>query len=327
MTGAGGLRGRLAAIALVAAVGLLDVLLRAGGHASAPVAADAGLPAIGPSALPAISPSVTPSRHPRPRTPVRIVTGPAGRDVHGVVVDEANRRLAGVHVAYDESLPDAPSFRPVAVTDAAGRFSVPCESRSIAPTLPPLLLSAYDGASGLVDPAAPDVAWVEIAQQCGSTSGPSTSDPSTSRLGVRLVMSRGAVLQGTLFQHGQPANRAGLRVGLACDGMPRGNINAFVAQVAAAVSPSDGRFRLTGMRTDRCAVGVFDQPARGGREVVLQVDVTAGRTTHLDVHDDGQDHFPGRGGGGSTPSPTPSPSATCLALCPRDDVPDGRRAR
>jgi hypothetical protein len=217
-----------------------------------------------------------------------------------------------VHVAYDESLPDAPGFRPLAVTDAAGRFAVPCESRSIAPSTPALLFSSYDGATGVVDPRAPDVAWAEIAQQCGPAGS----------IGVQVVLTNGAALAGTLYEHGAPARTAGLRVGVECDGMPRGNVDAFYAQVSAAVSPRDGTFRLAGLRSDQCAVGVFDKPSGRGREIVLQADVTAGRTTHLDVHDDGQDHFPGRAGGGSSPSPTPAPSSTCLAVCPRTDVRD-----
>jgi hypothetical protein len=307
----------MAALAVVVAVGALDIAVRAalgsgGGPHPSPVAA--GLPGIAPPVV-TPSPSATPKTPPRRRPPVRIVTSPAGRAVHGIVVDEAGHRLAGVHVAYDESLPDAPAFRPVAVTDPAGRFSVSCESRNFAPATPPLLFSPYDGATGLVDPNAPEVAWVEIAQQCESSGS----------LGVRVTMTQGATLAGTLYQHGAPAHTAGLRVGVECDGMPRGNVDAFYAQVSAAVSPHDGTFRLTGLHSDRCAVGVFDRAGAAGREVVLQVDVTAGRTTHLDVHDDGQDHFPGKGGGGPSASPSPSPDpspGTCLAVCPRRDVPD-----
>lgn len=307
------MRGRLAALAVVIVIAALDIVIRAAlGHGGATQEAANDLPGVGQPIAPGPTASATPSARPRPRPTVKIVTSRTGRDVHGIVVDTANNRLAGVHISYDESLPDAPAFRPVAVTDAAGRFSVPCESRSIAPTTPPLLFSSYDGATGLVDPNAPPVGWLEIAQQCG---------PSSS-LGVRVTMSSGATLTGTLYQHGAPAHTAGVRVGVECDGMPRGNVDAFYAQVSAAVNPRDGTFRLTGLHSDRCAVGVFDGPKRAGREVVLQVDVTAGRTTHLDVHDDGQDHFPGRSGGQPSASPTPSPSSTCLAVCPRRDVPD-----
>ena len=311
-TGAFGGRGRLAALAfgLLVAVVAVVVLVRAGlGHSGGAHPAAADLPAVAPPALDA-APSPTAKARPKPRPSVRIVTSPAGHDVHGIVVDESNNRLAGVHVAYDESLPDAPGFRSIAVTDAAGRFSVPCESRNVAPSRPPLLFSSYDGATGLVDPKAPDVAWVEIAQHCESSGS----------LGVRVTMSVGATLTGTLYQHGSPVHTSGVRVGVECDGMPRGNVNAFYAQVSAAVRPQDGTYRIVGLHTDRCAVGVFDGPKGAGREVVLQVDVTAGRTTHLDVHDDGQDHFPGKRGSQPSASPTPTPSATCLAVCPRSDV-------
>lgn len=307
-------RGRLAALVLVVVLGGLDILVRAAlGHgvAGATHETAADLPPVAPPAASA-APSSTPKPRPRPRPVVKVATGGAGRDVHGVVVDTAGHRLAGVHVAYDESLPDAPSFRPVAVTDAAGRFAVPCESRNVAPATPPLLLSSYDGATGLVDPDAPDVGWVEIAQQCEASSS----------LGVQVTMTAGATLTGTLYEHGARAHTAGLRVGVECDGMPRGNVNAFYAQVSATVSPRDGTYRIAGLHSDRCAVGVFDRPDAAGREVVLQVDVTAGSTTHLDVHDDGQDHFPGKTGGQPSASPTPSPTSTCLAVCPRRDVPD-----
>jgi hypothetical protein len=309
-----GARGRLAVLALVlvVAAGALVVLVRAGlGHGGGTHETAADLPAVAPPPVTA-APTATPTKRARPRAHVKVVTGPAGQDVHGIVVDASNNRLPGVHVAYDESLPDAPGFRPVAVTDAGGRFAVPCESRNVAPRTPPLLFSTYDGASGLVDPKAPNIAWVEIAQQCGRTG----------TLGVRVTMTQGATLTGTLYQHGDPARTAGLRVGVECDEMPRGNVNAFYAQVSAAVDPHDGTFRVTGLRTDRCAVGVFDRPHGAGREVVLQVDVTAGQTTHLDVHDDGQDHFPGKTSGQPSASPTPTPSSTCLAVCSRRDVPD-----
>lgn len=308
-------RGRLAALAAVVAIAGLDVLVRAGlGHGGGAHETAADLPAVAPPVATS-TPSPAAKPRPRPRPAVRIVPGPAGRDVHGIVVDMSGRRLAGVHIAYDESLPDAPGFRPVAVSDAAGRFAVPCETRNLAPATPPLLFSSYDGATGLVDPKAPDVSWVEIAQQCDSASS----------VGVRVTMTAGATLTGTLYQHGKPARTKGIRVGVDCDGMPRGNVNAFDAQVSAAVDPRDGSYRITGLRSDRCAVGVFDRPGAAGREVVLQVDVTAGSTTHLDVHDDGQDHFPGRGGQPSTsptPSSSPSPGGTCLAVCPRTDVRD-----
>ena len=313
-TRAFGGRGRLAALAVglvfavVAVVGLV-ALVRAGlgpGRGAHPAAAD--LPAVAPPPVDP-APSATAKARPKPRPSVKIVTSPAGHDVHGIVVDESSNRLAGVHIAYDESLPDAPGFRSIAVTDAAGRFSVPCESRNVAPTRPPLLFSSYDGATGLVDPHAPDVAWVEIAQHCDVPGS----------LGVRVTMSKGATLTGTLYQHGSPVHIYGVRVGVECDGMPRGNVNAFYAQVSANVSARDGTYRIRGLHTDRCAVGVFDG-SKPGREVVLQVDVTAGRTTRLDVHDDGQDHFPGKRGGQPSASPTPTPSSTCLAVCPRSDV-------
>ena len=308
-SGAGSARARLVAlaVAVVVAIGALVAVLSGLGDGGGARKAAADLPAVAPPvASGAPSPTAKPRTKPHPQ--VRVVTSPAGHDVHGVVVDESNNRLAGVHVAYDESLPDAPGFRSITVTDAAGRFSVPCESRNVAPTRPPLLFSPYDGASGLVDPKAPNVAWVEIAQQCGSSSS----------LGVRVTMSKGATLTGTLYQHGSPVHIYGVRVGVECDGMPRGNVNAFYAQVSADVSARDGTYRIAGLRTDRCAVGVFDGP-KPGREVVLQVDVTAGATTRLDVHDDGQDHFPGKRGGPSA-SPTPTPSSTCLAVCSRRDV-------
>lgn len=305
------MRGRLAGLAVVVLVATVDLLVRAAaGHSAAAPAADA-LPGFAAPPPAAATPSAAGSARPKPRTQVHVTTPVAGHDMHGVVVDGSGRRLAGVHVAYDESLPDAPGFRPVAVTDAAGRFAVPCETRSVAPATPPLLLSSYDAATGLVDPAAPDIAWVEIAQECGSPSSP----------GVRVTASGGAALTGTLYQHSAPATRAGLRVGVECDGMPRGNVDAFRAQVLAAVSTRDGTFRLTGLRSDRCAVGVFDRAGGAGREIVRQVDVTAGRTTRLDVRDDGQDHFRGPSAPPS-PTPSPSPTGTCLAVCPRIDVPD-----
>ncbi|MDQ1698140.1 MAG: hypothetical protein QOG34_3 [Frankiaceae bacterium] len=307
-------RGRLAALALVVAVGAVDLLVRAslghGGGGTHPTAAV--LPPVGPPAVTAPSTLPTAKRHPRPRPTARVVTGDAGRNVHGIVVDAANNRLAGVHIAYDESLPDAPGFRPVAITDDAGRFAVPCESRDIAPSRPPLLFSSYDGASGLVDPRAPNVAWVEIAQQCQRSGS----------LGVRVTMTPGAALVGTLYQHDAPAQTAGVRVGVECDDMARGNVDAFYAQVSAAVDPRDGTFRIDGLRSDRCAVGVFDPGKNAGREVVLQVELAEGRTTHYDVHDDGQDHFPGKPGSHPSSSPTPVPTSTCLAVCPRRDVPD-----
>jgi hypothetical protein len=307
-------RGRLTALAAVVAIGALDVLVRVavghGGGGTHETAAD--LPAVAPVVLTTPTPTPSPSARPRPRTQVHVVTSPAGHDVHGIVVDAAGHRVAGVHVGYDESLPDAPGFRPMGVTDAAGRFAVPCESRSIAPTAPALIFSSYDAATGIVDPRAPNVAWVEIAQQCASSAS----------IGVRVTVSSGAALTGTLYEHGAPVHAAGWRVGVECDGMPRGNVNAFYAQVSAVVDARTGTFRLAGLRTDRCAVGVFDRPAGAGREIVLQVDVTAGRTTHLDVHDDGQDHFPGRSGGGPSASPTPTPSSSCLAVCPRTEVRD-----
>ena len=309
-----GVWGRAAALALVVAVGGLDILVRGalghgGGGGSHETAAS--LPPVAPPVASA-APSGTAKPRPRPRPAVKVVTSPAGRAVRGIVVDTAGHRLAGVHIAYDESLPDAPSFRPVAVSDVAGRFSVPCESRNIAPAIPPLLFSPYDGATGLVDPNAPAGAWLEIAQQCEAAGS----------LGVQVTMQAGATLTGTLYQHGTRVHTAGIRVGVECDGMPRGNVNAFYAQVAAAVDPHDGTYRITGLRSDRCAVGVFDRPGAAGREVVLQVDVNAGGTKRLDVHDDGQDHFPGKTGGQPSTSPTPSPTSTCLAVCPRRNVRD-----
>jgi hypothetical protein len=95
--------------------------------------------------------------------------------------------------------------------------------------------------------------------------------------------------------------------------MPRGFVNGFVPQVVAAVDARTGRFRLTGLRTDHCAVGVLDRPGRVGRELLVDVAVTAGRTTTRDVHDDGRD-----ASGGPPPSPEPAPSSpppTCLLLC------------
>lgn len=231
-----------------------------------------------------------------------------GNDVHGVVTDSAGRPLAHVHVGYDVSLPDAPSYQPVAVTDDHGRFAVACLTQRTDPTVPALLFSSFDAESGTVDQQAPDIAWTEAAQGCGPASGP----------GMTVTTSPGAAVQGTLYQHGRPVNRTGVRIGVQCDGMPRGNVATFVVQVATEVDATDGHYRIAGLRSDNCAIGVFDHPGARGREVVQDVTVTEGSTTQLDVHDNGQDYFPGdqsgNGGGGGSASPSPTP--TCLAICP-----------
>lgn len=196
-------------------------------------------------------------------------------DIHGVVTDSSGKPLAGLYVTVERNQPDSWFRESGTVTDSRGRFRLRCEIDSGADVpWSAVFISAFP-ASRKVPVGLPDGAWKRIAPDCGRADDP----------GVHVVLAHGADVAGTLLKpDGSPDIGTRRRIGVDCDGLPHGFIAGWAPQLSFAVDPNTARFRVYGLITDHCSLGVIE-PDGTRTQLTDKIALTEGTTVNRDLRE------------------------------------------
>ena len=196
-------------------------------------------------------------------------------DVHGVVTNGSGQPLAGIYVTIENNTPDTWSRDVGAVTDSRGRFRVRCHLDANGNVSWRGLFVSDFPVSGDVPQALPDGAWKRITPECGLADDPD----------INVVLAHGADVEGTLLDAaGDPDVGTRNRIGVRCDGLPHGFINGWAPQLSFAVDPKTAHFRVYGLITDHCELGVI-KPDGTRTQLTDSIAVTEGKTVHQDVRE------------------------------------------
>jgi hypothetical protein len=195
--------------------------------------------------------------------------------MHGVVTDAGGEPLAGLYVTVETNTPDTWDREAGTVTDSRGRFRLRCQidAEGNVPWTG-VFISAFP-VSGTVPAGLPDAAWKRIAPECGLADDPD----------LHVVLARGADVAGRLLKaDGTPDIGTHNRIGVRCDGLPHGFIQGWAPQLSFAVDPETARFRVYGLTTDKCDLGVVE-PDGTRTKLSDSIAVAGGTTVNHDLRE------------------------------------------
>ncbi|MDX6224088.1 MAG: hypothetical protein QOE64_464 [Frankiales bacterium] len=196
-------------------------------------------------------------------------------DIHGVVTDANGKPLVGIYITTESNVSDGWVREAGTVTDTHGRFRLRCQTDAQAHVAWRGVFVSVFPVSGAAPAGLPDGAWRRITPECGLADDPD----------VTVVLPRGADVVGTLLdQNGEPDVGTHNRIGVHCDGLPHGFIQGWAPQVSFAVDPATARFRVYGLDTDHCDLGVI-APDGTRTKLTDSIAVTEGTTVHQDVRE------------------------------------------